>query len=257
MTINNLTKQGAAESLEDQSKQLDCLNRPTSMSNPFLNWTDLPDIPQLQVLDSPQVWVTGDFLPDNELYNTTSTCDFPSNFSSTSSPLLGESDTFGTFANTDISLHQLIPTIESNDGNDPSATRQEQLAMRNGLFPLDHTKYCRPSSPTSAPQNYLETSTFDNVKVSCSNRAKTPINRSQRHPTVGSDTPSSQDSDEERVTERRRRNKLAARRLRQKKLDQVSKLEAQLEEVKKERDALRLRAAKSEGEVMALRQMID
>jgi hypothetical protein len=69
-------------------------------------------------------------------------------------------------------------------------------------------------------------------------------------------SPSSQDSDEDRLQEKRRRNKLAARRLRQKKMDQMSDLEARLEEMRKERDDLRLNAAKWEGEVMVLRQLL-
>ncbi|KAF3393755.1 hypothetical protein F1880_005345 [Penicillium rolfsii] len=69
-------------------------------------------------------------------------------------------------------------------------------------------------------------------------------------------SPSSQDSDEDRLQEKRQRNKLAARRLRQKKMNQMSDLEARLEEMTKERDDLRLKAAKWEGEVMVLRQML-
>lgn len=69
-------------------------------------------------------------------------------------------------------------------------------------------------------------------------------------------SPSSQDSDEDRLQEKRRRNKLAARRLRQKKMDQMSDLESRLEVMTKERDELRLKAAKWEGEVMVLRQLL-
>jgi hypothetical protein len=71
-----------------------------------------------------------------------------------------------------------------------------------------------------------------------------------------SNSPSSQDSDGDRLQEKRRRNKLAARRLRQKKMDQMSDLESRLENMTKERDELRLKAAKWEGEVMVLRQLL-
>lgn len=74
---------------------------------------------------------------------------------------------------------------------------------------------------------------------------------------IRSVSPSSQDSDDDRLQEKRRRNKLAARRLRQKKMNQMSDLEARLEEMTKERDDLRLKAAKWEGEVMVLRQLLD
>ncbi|KAJ5111280.1 hypothetical protein N7532_001815 [Penicillium argentinense] len=218
-----------------------------------------------ELLESPQVWVNGDFIPQDELYNTTSTCDFNSNFSSTSSPLINstvaDNGTFNTFANVDVSLDTLMPTIEPNDRS-LSMTSQKDLALRNGLFPLEMSYY-HPSSSASPRQLAMpeqfqsQTSTSRQSELPRSTRTKTQRDRSQRQTTVGSDSSSSQDSDEERLAEKRRKNKLAARRLRQKKLDQVSELEAQLEEMKKERDLLRLRAAKSEGEVMALRQMLD
>ncbi|KAJ5396692.1 hypothetical protein N7509_004805 [Penicillium cosmopolitanum] len=214
----------------------------------------MPEIPEpLELLESPQVWVNGEILPGNLIYNNTSTpsCDFHSTFSSTNSPLLDETDSFNTFANVDFSLHSLIPTIESNNRNS-SIISQKELARRNGVGSLDAV-YQQPSSPVSHPETY----TSDHVETSRKTTAKVSKDRSQRYTAVGSDTPSSQDSDEEKIAERRRKNKLAARKLRQKKLDQVSELEAQLEDIRRERDALRLRAAKSEGELMALRQMID
>ncbi|KAL1983696.1 hypothetical protein VTN96DRAFT_9952 [Rasamsonia emersonii] len=65
------------------------------------------------------------------------------------------------------------------------------------------------------------------------------------------------DSEEERILEKRRRNTLAARRFRQRKQDHVAALEAQLAAVTKERDELRLQIAKWEGEVTALRKMLE
>lgn len=58
------------------------------------------------------------------------------------------------------------------------------------------------------------------------------------------------------AAEKRRRNTLAARRFRKKQQDRVSRLEEALEKVTKERDELKIRAARSEGEVAALRKMI-
>lgn len=80
--------------------------------------------------------------------------------------------------------------------------------------------------------------------------------KTQTQASARSVSPSSQDSDGDRLQEKRRRNKLAARRLRQKKMNQMSDLEARLEEMTKERDDLRLKAAKWEGEVMVLRQLL-
>lgn len=233
---------------------------PHSPAAPALDWAEFPEIPEpWELLESPQIWVNGEYIPGNLIYNTTPGCDLQATFSPANSPSLGQENSFNTFSNIDISLHSLIPTTESNDQNSSATTlSQEQLATRNGFGSLD-TIYHHASSPSSHIGKYLETTTSDHVQVPRSTQAKTQTqrDRSHRHSPTGSDTPSSQDSDEERLAEKRRRNKLAARKLRQKKLDQVSELEAQLEKVKKERDDLRLRAAKSEGELMALRQMID
>lgn len=53
--------------------------------------------------------------------------------------------------------------------------------------------------------------------------------------------------------EKRQSNTLAARRYRQRRVDQLKNLEAELEIVKRERDELRIRVSKLEGETEALR----
>lgn len=49
---------------------------------------------------------------------------------------------------------------------------------------------------------------------------------------------------------------MAARRYRQRRVDQVSQLEAELKKVKEERDALKMRVSKLEGETDALRSLV-
>ncbi|KNG52029.1 BZIP domain-containing transcription [Stemphylium lycopersici] len=56
--------------------------------------------------------------------------------------------------------------------------------------------------------------------------------------------------------EKRKANTLAARRYRQKRVDQMSTLEAELKEVKAERDDLKVRNARLEGEVETLRALL-
>ncbi|KAK4133587.1 hypothetical protein BT67DRAFT_382921, partial [Trichocladium antarcticum] len=56
---------------------------------------------------------------------------------------------------------------------------------------------------------------------------------------------------------RRARNNIAAKRYRQKKLDRIEELEGQVKEVTEERDGLRLRLARQEAEVAALREMLE
>ncbi|KAG9192502.1 hypothetical protein G6011_11236 [Alternaria panax] len=56
--------------------------------------------------------------------------------------------------------------------------------------------------------------------------------------------------------EKRKANTLAARRYRQKRVDQVSTLESELKEIKAERDDLKVRNARLEGEVETLRALL-
>jgi len=56
--------------------------------------------------------------------------------------------------------------------------------------------------------------------------------------------------------EKRKANTLAARRYRQKRVDQMSTLESELKQVKAERDDLKVRNARLEGEVETLRALL-
>ncbi|AEO64847.1 uncharacterized protein THITE_2024068, partial [Thermothielavioides terrestris NRRL 8126] len=55
---------------------------------------------------------------------------------------------------------------------------------------------------------------------------------------------------------RRQRNNLAAKRYRQKKIDRIEELEKEVKQVTQERDELRIRLARQEAEVAALREML-
>lgn len=57
--------------------------------------------------------------------------------------------------------------------------------------------------------------------------------------------------------EKRRLNTLAARRCRQRRADRMQGLEAELEAVRKERDELKLRVSKLEGETEALKMLLS
>lgn len=56
---------------------------------------------------------------------------------------------------------------------------------------------------------------------------------------------------------KRQRNNEAARKYRQKRIDRITELEAQLSDVKQERDDLRIRLARQEAEAAALRSMLQ
>ncbi|KAM7183927.1 hypothetical protein V8F20_012426, partial [Naviculisporaceae sp. PSN 640] len=55
---------------------------------------------------------------------------------------------------------------------------------------------------------------------------------------------------------KRQRNNIAAKKYRQKKIDRIEELEAEVDEIKKERDELRIQLAKREAETAALREML-
>lgn len=75
-------------------------------------------------------------------------------------------------------------------------------------------------------------------------------------PSPKTQTPTSSSSTVSRV-EKRKLNTLAARRYRQKRVDQMSSLEAALKEVERERDALKVRVAKLEGETDILKSLLS
>jgi hypothetical protein len=58
------------------------------------------------------------------------------------------------------------------------------------------------------------------------------------------------------VLDRRYRNNLAAQRYRQKKIDRIQELEAEVRKVTEERDDLKIRLARQEAEIAALREML-
>lgn len=55
---------------------------------------------------------------------------------------------------------------------------------------------------------------------------------------------------------KRQRNNVAAKKYRQKKVDRITELEEEVDEVKKERDELRILLARQEAETKALREML-
>jgi len=57
--------------------------------------------------------------------------------------------------------------------------------------------------------------------------------------------------------EKRRLNTLAARRCRQRRVDEMKNLEDELELIKKERDELRLKVSRLEGETEALKELLS
>lgn len=69
--------------------------------------------------------------------------------------------------------------------------------------------------------------------------------------------PDDQEQEDLQVLIKRQRNTMAARKYRQKRLDRIADLERALEETATERDELKLRLARKEAEVDALREMLS
>lgn len=77
------------------------------------------------------------------------------------------------------------------------------------------------------------------------------------HPGLSQSTKRTSESPAEpEVAIKRQRNNIAARKYRQKRLDRISELEAEVEDVKQERDDLRIRLARQEAESAALREIL-
>jgi hypothetical protein len=127
--------------------------------------------------------------------------------------------------------------------------QQQQQHQQPLLAPKHHTP---PSSSVSPALSHIHSIDLDNVNTNSKKRSRaesTGLDLSSNN--------SAQDSEEERIVEKRRRNTMAARRFRQRKQDHVSDLQSQLSTVTKERDDLKLQVAKWEGEVMALRKLLE
>jgi hypothetical protein len=78
----------------------------------------------------------------------------------------------------------------------------------------------------------------------------------QSPPATNISTPKTSSVTTSRI-EKRKLNTLAARRYRQKRVDQMSSLESALKEAERERDALKVRVAKLEGETEILKQLLS
>ncbi|KAF2676433.1 hypothetical protein K458DRAFT_492493 [Lentithecium fluviatile CBS 122367] len=90
------------------------------------------------------------------------------------------------------------------------------------------------------------------TSASSHNQSSSPESPSNAKSTSKGSTPLSQSA---RI-EKRKANTMAARRYRQKRVDQMNDLETQLKQTQSERDDLKVRCARLEGEVETLRQLL-
>jgi len=85
--------------------------------------------------------------------------------------------------------------------------------------------------------------------AAASSAAAAALQQQQQQEAIGDDV-------DPEVIDRRHRNNLAAKRYRQKKIDRIEELEGEVKEVTRERDDLRIRLARQEAEIAALREML-
>merc|ERR1712000_608400 len=84
--------------------------------------------------------------------------------------------------------------------------------------------------------------------------SSTPPHSSQSNPQKRSAPASDEDND---ASQKRQRNTMAARRYRQRRLDRMAELEKKLADMTEERDDLRVKLARREAEVGALREVLS
>lgn len=143
----------------------------------------------------------------------------------------------------------MVPAMNANLS---SVEYSDSFPAISGSLPMSTTttnSTIYASSNQSGGQDYLPTH---------SNASASPDSRdspSDKSSTKGSSTNTRSGNDPGRI-EKRKQNTLAARRYRQKRVDQMNSLESTLKEVKSERDSLRVRCARLEGEVEVLRQLL-
>ncbi|PWY93422.1 hypothetical protein BO94DRAFT_572873 [Aspergillus sclerotioniger CBS 115572] len=101
-------------------------------------------------------------------------------------------------------------------------------------------------SVQSAPANWTEFSEPSPPQMPAVSNTASPLNLSR------ADTP----KETPNRVKKRELNTMAARRYRQRRLDRMNQLEEELEAIKRERDELKMRVSKLEGETEALRSMV-
>lgn len=119
------------------------------------------------------------------------------------------------------------------------------LAMSSGMGDLHNTNFSTPMMKDLS-QSGSSTNSKDRMSSSPEQSSYSKLSNSKNSPLAP----------ESSRVEKRKANTLAARRYRQKRVDQMSGLESELKEVKTERDDLKVRCAKLEGEVEALRALL-
>jgi hypothetical protein len=140
----------------------------------------------------------------------------------------------------DLSTGDQAGSTFSTYSTPPVPVLQPQPVWDQNLSSLDNTApLSLPLPPTSYASSTSASTPYTSTGASVS-PPKRPLDFTEDH----------------QVVQKRQRNTLAARKYRQKRVDRISELESAVEQLKAEKDELRLKLAKSEAETAALREIM-
>ncbi|KAI0413992.1 hypothetical protein F5X98DRAFT_263421 [Xylaria grammica] len=154
----------------------------------------------------------------------------------------------------DLGIDWSLTDLGSSHETTPILGSELSPASLDDLLPSGDSALLFP--PLSAPTTTMPSAT--------SIPTTHPDHYSMSPPTINYDQPQQSNLGKRRsppvdqVTAlKRQRNNVAARKYRQKRIDRINELESELDEVKQERDDLKLRLARQEAEAAALRTMLQ
>lgn len=135
--------------------------------------------------------------------------------------------------------------LELNTNNSPALLSDDSPSINNYPYYHNNNNIIYTPSITSLPMQspHVSKITSPSSSSTSSSGPRSSTKEKDLHPP-------------ETAIKKRTLNTLAARRYRQRRLDQVSELEEQLKETKEERDGLKNRVARLEGELDVLRRLV-
>lgn len=167
-------------------------------------------------------------------------------------PNLSFSDTDWNFLST---THHATPYSTAEGGLDMSVT--DPYGVATAFASLSDSGYLEQQSQHDSSFNPSSANSQDGLSHSSpASQVPASVATSKSSPatSLGDDVLGRVDSSR---VEKRRLNTLAARRCRQRRVDQMKTLEDELELIRKERDELRLKVSKLEGETEALKGLLS
>ncbi|KAF2748608.1 hypothetical protein M011DRAFT_466403, partial [Sporormia fimetaria CBS 119925] len=134
----------------------------------------------------------------------------------------------------------------------PLVSQSSSSSIASSSIPATQSFYTVPPAfrMTEAPTSTPNTTTR-------APEQPTSLASNKSSPSLSSSAPSPHVKDSASRIEKRKQNTLAARRYRQKRVDQMTSLEVALKETQSERDELKVKVARLEGEVETLRRLLS